>query len=60
MIHTMEKLKKIFMVLSFVVILIGFGASVWLYTVLKDTSSILMMVVFFVALIWFGFNLKKR
>lgn len=56
----MEKLKKIFMVLSFVFILIGFGASVWLYTVLKDTSSILMMVVFFVALIWFGFNLKKR
>lgn len=55
----MENLKKTFMVLSLVVILIGFGASVWLYMVLKDTTSIVMMCVFFVALIWFGFNVKK-
>ena len=47
------------MVLSLVFILIGFGASVWLYSVLKDTTSIVMMSVFFVALIWFGFNVKK-
>ncbi|MBR6037029.1 MAG: T9SS type A sorting domain-containing protein [Bacteroidaceae bacterium] len=55
----MEKLKKIFMVLSLVFILIGFGASVWLYMVLKDTTSIVMMSVFFVALIWYGFNVKR-
>lgn len=55
----MEKLKKTFMVLSLVFILIGFGASVWLYAVLKDTTSIIMMAVFFVALIWFGFNVKN-
>ena len=55
----MEKLKKTFMVLSLVFILIGFGASVWLYMVLKDTTSIVMMSVFFVALIWYGFNVKK-
>jgi hypothetical protein len=55
----MERLKKIFMVLSLVFILIGFGASVWLYTVLKDTTSIVMMSVFFIALIWYGFNVKK-
>lgn len=55
----MEKLKKLFMVLSLVFILIGFGASIWLYSVLQDTTSIIMMVVFLVALIWFGFNVKS-
>ena len=55
----MEKLKKIFMVLSLVFILIGFGASIWLYSVLQDTTSIIMMVVFLIALIWFGFNVKN-
>ena len=55
----MEKLKKLFMVLSLVFILIGFGASIWLYFVLQDTTSIIMMVVFLVALIWFGFNVKS-
>lgn len=47
------------MVLSLVFILIGFGASVWLYMVLKDTASIVMMAVFFVALVWYGFNVKN-
>ena len=55
----MEKLKKTFMILSFVFIIIGFGASIWLYTVLRDTTSIIMMAVFLVALIWFGFNVKN-
>ena len=55
----MERLKKIFMVLSLVFILIGFGASIWLYTVLHDTTSITMMAVFLVALIWYGFNVKS-
>ncbi len=55
----MERLKKIFMVLSLVFILIGFGASIWLYTVLRDTTSIIMMAVFLVALIWYGFNVKS-
>lgn len=55
----MEKLKKAFMVLSLVFIIIGFGACVWLYTVLKDAASIVMMTVFFVALIWYGFNVKN-
>lgn len=47
------------MVLSLVFILIGFGASIWLYTVLHDTTSIIMMAVFLVALIWYGFNVKS-
>ena len=55
----MERLKKIFMVLSLVFILIGFGASIWLYTILRDTTSIIMMAVFLVALIWYGFNVKS-
>ena len=55
----MEKLRKIFMILSLVFILIGFGASIWLYTVLQDTTSIILMVVFLFALIWYGFNVKN-
>ena len=52
----MEKLRKTFMWLSFAFIAIGFAASVWLYTVLADTTSIVMMVVFLIALVWYGFN----
>ncbi|MBQ9667093.1 MAG: hypothetical protein IJ635_11255 [Bacteroidaceae bacterium] len=55
----MENLKKIFMILSLVFIAIGFGASVWLYTVLHDGMSIAMMAVFLLALIWYGFNVKS-
>ncbi|MBO7592222.1 MAG: hypothetical protein J6T00_02485 [Bacteroidaceae bacterium] len=55
----MEKLRKIFMILSLVFILIGFGASIWLYTVLQDTTSIIIMAVFLLALIWYGFNVKS-
>lgn len=47
------------MILSLVFILIGFGASIWLYTVLQDTTSIILMVVFLLALIWYGFNVKN-
>ena len=55
----MEKLKKTFMILSLVFIIVGFGASVWLYTVLRDTTSIIMMVVFLIAIVWYGFNVKS-
>ena len=47
------------MLLSFVFIAIGFAASVWLYTVLNDQTSIVMMVVFFLALVWYGFNVRN-
>ena len=55
----MDKLRKVFMWLSFAFIAIGFAASVWLYTVLGDNTSIVMMVVFFVALVWYGFNVRN-
>ena len=55
----MEKLKKTFMILSHIFIIVGFGASVWLYTVLSDTTSIIMMVVFLIAMVWYGFNVKS-
>ncbi|MBO7580547.1 MAG: hypothetical protein J6T38_03385 [Bacteroidaceae bacterium] len=55
----MEKLKKTFMILSLVFIIVGFGASVWLYTVLPDTTSIVMMAVFLIAMVWYGFNVKS-
>lgn len=55
----MERLKKIFMILSLIFIAIGFGASVWLYTVLHDGMSITMMVIFLIALVWYGFNVRN-
>ena len=55
----MEKLKKTFMILSLIFIIVGFGASVWLYTVLSDTTSIIMMAVFLIAMVWYGFNVKS-
>ncbi|MBQ6965724.1 MAG: hypothetical protein IJP82_08580 [Bacteroidaceae bacterium] len=55
----MEKLKKLFMILSLVFIVICFGASIWLYVVLRDTMSFIIMVIFFLALIWFGFNVRN-
>ena len=55
----MENLKKTFMILSLIFIIVGFAASVWLYTVLKDTTSIIMMAVFFIAMVWYVFNVKS-
>ncbi|MBR6201455.1 MAG: hypothetical protein IKQ62_00450 [Bacteroidaceae bacterium] len=55
----MEKLKKIFMITSLLFIVVCFGASIWLYTVLPDTMSIIIMVIFFLALVWFGFNVRN-
>ena len=47
------------MILSLIFIIVGLGASIWLYTVLKDTTSIIMMAVFLVAMVWYGFNVKS-
>ena len=55
----MEKAKLIFMTLSFLFLLIGFGASVWLYTVLPDSTSMVIMMLFFVAAIWYGINVWR-
>lgn len=55
----MDNLKKVFMILSLIFIVVGFGASVWLYTVLHDTTSIVMMAVFLIAMVWYGFNVKS-
>lgn len=52
----MNKLKKIFFFLSFLFLVLGFGVSVWLYTVLHDMMSIVMMGLLFVAMLWFGYN----
>lgn len=55
----MDKLKKILMVTSLVFIALCFGASVWLYSVLHDTTSIIIMAVLFVALMWYAFNVHN-
>lgn len=55
----MERLKNFFMMLSLGFIAIGFVASIWLYSVLHDTLSLLMMAIFLIGLIWYGFNVKN-
>lgn len=55
----MERLKKIFMVMSLVFIVLCFGASVWLYSVLKDSTSMVIMAVLFVAMIWYALNVRS-
>lgn len=47
------------MTLSLVFIAVCFGASIWLYSVLQDLMSIVFMVVLFVALVWFGINVRN-
>ncbi len=47
------------MVTSLVFIALCFGASVWLYSVLHDTTSIIIMAVLFVALMWYAFNVHS-
>ena len=47
------------MLASLVLIALCLGASVWLYTVLRDTMSMVMMCIFFVALVWYGFNVRS-
>lgn len=47
------------MTLSFLFLVIGFGASVWMYTVLPDAMSMGIMALFFVAAIWYGVNVWK-
>lgn len=54
----MEKLKTVFFILSFIFIFVGFGASIWLYVVLSDGMSMAIMVIFFLALVWYGFNVR--
>ena len=52
----MEKTKKLFMTISFVVLLIGLCAGVWMYSVLKDSTSLIIVVLLFLAVIWYGLN----
>lgn len=47
------------MVMSLVFIVLCFGASVWLYSVLKDSTSMVIMAVLFVAMIWYALNVRS-
>jgi len=55
----MEKLRKLFLLLSFIFIGLCFGASVWLYVVLRDNWSLTLMVILFLAAIWYGYNARN-
>ena len=46
----MERLKRIFLTMSLVVIALCFGAGVWLYV---EGFGMVYMLVFFVALVWY-------
>lgn len=55
----MGNLNKMVMLLSFIFVTICFGASIWMALVLKDITSYLIVVLFFLAIVWFGINLYK-
>lgn len=47
------------MVMSLVFIALCFGASVWLYSVLMDSTSMIIMAVLSIALIWYALNVRS-
>lgn len=56
----MWKLSKAMMILSFVLVLICLGASIWMTSVLKDTTSYLITGIFALAAVWLGINLFRK
>lgn len=55
----MGNLSKLMMWLSFVLVIICFGASLWMAFVLKDNMSYMMAGIFFIAIIWIALNLRS-
>ena len=55
----MERIKKLFLVLSLVFIALCSGASVWLHPVLMDSTSMIIMAALFIALIWYALNVRS-
>ena len=56
----MWKLSKAMMIVSFVLVLVCLCASIWMTSVLKDTTSYLITAVFALAAVWLGFNLFRK
>lgn len=56
----MWKLSKIMLFVSFVLVLVCLGASIWVATVLKDTTSYLIVTIFALAAIWLGINMFRK
>ncbi|MBR3455608.1 MAG: hypothetical protein IKH26_09825 [Bacteroidaceae bacterium] len=56
----MWKLSKAMMILSFVLVLVCLGASIWMTSVLKDTTSYLITGIFALAAVWLGINLFRK
>lgn len=48
------------MIVSFVLVLVCLVASIWMTSVLKDTTSYLITAVFALAVVWLGINLFKK
>ena len=48
------------MVVSFVLVLVCLAASIWMTSVLKDTTSYLTTAVFAMAAVWLGLNLFRK
>jgi hypothetical protein len=58
--NKMEKLTKIFMLISFVACLICLAGSIWLLTVERSGMTIGMTIVFSIAAVFFGINAWKQ
>ena len=57
----MWKISKTMMIISFILVLVCLGASIWMTSVLKDSSSLLITIIFALAAVWLGINqFRKR
>ena len=55
----MNKLNKIVLVASLVFCIVCLAASIWMASVLRDTASYTMTVIFLLAAIWLGVNVWR-
>lgn len=56
----MWKISKTMMIISFILVLVCLGASIWMTSVLKDNSSLLITIIFALAAVWLGINLFRK
>lgn len=55
----MNKLQRILMIVSLVVLVICLGATIWVVSITHDPSLWLYAAVFVLAIVWFGITIFK-
>lgn len=55
----MNRLNRIVLILSLVFCILCLAGSIWMASVLRDTTSYTMAVIFLLATIWLGVNVWR-